>query len=363
MSRGIFLVRGDDSLAELKEAAYAAEDVLQQLIARYPQLLAEASDGEERRWLLLQREAGLAAEEGAGDRWAVDHLLIDQDAIPTIIEIKRASDTRIRREVVGQMMDYAANGVRYWAMDQMRGAFETRLQDDGQDPDEAVRDLVGPDVEVDAFWERAGTNLRDGRVRLVFVADRIPDELRRIVEFLQEQMSPAEVIAIEVRQFVGEGLQSLVPTRVGQSVRARRRRAEKSSPILTKETFFEQLSGGEGERLAARTLLEWAETVGRVWYGKSQLVATIDKPQNYQLFSIAPIGRVYIYFATYQRRAVFESVEKRDELRLKLNEIDGVDITPDRLAAYPTIELSVLVGPGNTAAFLQVYEWFLGELK
>jgi hypothetical protein len=33
----------------------------------------------------------------------------DQNAVPTLVEVKRSSDTRIRREVVGQMLDYAAN--------------------------------------------------------------------------------------------------------------------------------------------------------------------------------------------------------------------------------------------------------------
>jgi hypothetical protein len=34
--------------------------------------------------------------------------------VPTLVEVKRSDDTRIRREVVGQMLDYAANGVVYW---------------------------------------------------------------------------------------------------------------------------------------------------------------------------------------------------------------------------------------------------------
>jgi len=38
---------------------------------------------------------------------------LDQDAIPTIVEVKRSTDTRIRREVVGQMLGYAANAVVY----------------------------------------------------------------------------------------------------------------------------------------------------------------------------------------------------------------------------------------------------------
>jgi hypothetical protein len=36
---------------------------------------------------------------------------LDQDAILTIVEVKRSTDTHVRREVVGQMLDYAANAV------------------------------------------------------------------------------------------------------------------------------------------------------------------------------------------------------------------------------------------------------------
>jgi hypothetical protein len=45
-----------------------------------------------------------------GAWWSLDHLVVDQDAVPTFVEVKRASDTPARREVVAQMLDYAANG-------------------------------------------------------------------------------------------------------------------------------------------------------------------------------------------------------------------------------------------------------------
>jgi hypothetical protein len=58
----------------------------------------------------------------------------------------------------------------------------------------------------ETFWAMVKTNLQAGRVRLIFVADVIPPELRRIVEFLNAQMDPAEVLALEIKQYVGEGL-------------------------------------------------------------------------------------------------------------------------------------------------------------
>ena len=56
---------------------------------------------------------------------------------------------------------------------------------------------------------------------MLFVADFIPLELRRVVEFLNEQMDPAEVLAVELRQFAGmedeKELRTIVPTVYGQT--------------------------------------------------------------------------------------------------------------------------------------------------
>ena len=66
----------------------------------------------------------LASEEDGAGRWSVGHLFLDQDSIPTIVEVKRSTDTRIRREVVGQMLAYAANAVVHWPVDRLRAEFE-----------------------------------------------------------------------------------------------------------------------------------------------------------------------------------------------------------------------------------------------
>jgi hypothetical protein len=99
--------------------------VLQDLLAKYPQLLSgDEPDLSTRHWLLVTRELGVPDSNDGGDRWSLDHLFLDQDAIPTLVEVKRSSDSRIRREVVGQMLDYAANAVAYWPAERVQGAFE-----------------------------------------------------------------------------------------------------------------------------------------------------------------------------------------------------------------------------------------------
>jgi hypothetical protein len=108
---GIYLIDKSGNLVELQNRPYDSEAHLQELLARYPNLLAsdQMNRAEPRRWLLIAREMGLPSEEDGSNRWSVDHLFLDQDGIPTIVEVKRSSDSRIRREVIGQMLDYAAN--------------------------------------------------------------------------------------------------------------------------------------------------------------------------------------------------------------------------------------------------------------
>ena len=46
-------------------------------------------------------------------RWSLDHLFVTRDGVPVLVELKRAMNSRLRREVVGQILDYAANATAY----------------------------------------------------------------------------------------------------------------------------------------------------------------------------------------------------------------------------------------------------------
>lgn len=270
MESGVFLLQGDDTLVRMVERPYDAESVFQVLLATHPDLLAgdQIDPVNPRRWLLIEREAGVPAESGGADWWAVDHLFLDQDATPTFVEVKRAADTRARREVVAQMLDYAANATAYWPIDRMREAFVRGCTSRGVEPGDELAAFLGPDSDEEAFWEMAKANLREGRIRLLFVADRVPPPLRRIVEFLNRQMNPAEVLAMEVRQFAGESgaPRTLVPRVIGQTEQARQAKASpgprpRSTPIPLEE-FVRGLPLDRVE--VARSILRAAEASGFV---------------------------------------------------------------------------------------------------
>jgi hypothetical protein len=120
--------------------------------------------------------------------------------------------------------------VVYWPVEQLRELFARQCDRDGVDPAAAVEAVAGDELGVEEFWERARDNLRAERVRMVFVSDEIPCELVRVVEFLNGQMSPAEVIAIEIKQYVGaDGMMTLVPRIIGQTAQVDARKGRRTS--------------------------------------------------------------------------------------------------------------------------------------
>jgi hypothetical protein len=262
----IYLIRDDGELVEMTEQEYDSEALLQELLAKYPKLLAgdQMDSDNPRRWLFISREAGVPDEEDGSNRWAVDHLFLDQDGIPTLVEVKRSSDTRIRREVVGQMLDYAANAVVYWPLERIQAQFEATATSEGLDPEQQLASFLDDDVDPDEFWQRVKTNLQAWKVRLLFVADKIPPELRRVVEFLNAQMDPAEVLAVEIKQYVGPGRKTLVPRVMGQVAEAGRRNPRQGAR-WDEERFFATFGTDKSEEVAlAKDLLSFgAEVSGR----------------------------------------------------------------------------------------------------
>lgn len=271
MSDKIYLIDGDN-LRSMNEQQYDSEDEFQELLENHPELLTGDLMGTDEpvKFMLLKREQGVPKEEGGAQHWSLDHLYIDQNAWPTLVEVKRSKDTRIRREVVGQMMDYAANSVQYWPMGEIRREFEDKCARDGDDPESVIKEHLGIDPDaIDKFWDNATTNLRTRKVRLLFVADAIPDELRRIVEFLNETMDPTIVLAVELKQFVNGSTKTLVPrvlgvTTAGETAKAvKKQRGAGNEPWLKERIEIAlETAADDQEIIVFRRLFEFAKDKG-----------------------------------------------------------------------------------------------------
>jgi hypothetical protein len=355
----------------MTEKAYDSEDLLQGLLARYPNLLAgdQMDASQARRWLLISRERGVPSEEGGGSRWSVDHLFLDQDAVPTIVEVKRSSDTRIRREVVGQMLDYAANAVVYWPVETIRAEFEAHQED----PQQRIADFLGDtETEEVEFWQKAKTNLQAGKVRLVFVADVIPAELRLVVEFLNQQMDPAEVLAVEIKQYIGGTLRTLVPRVIGQRVEAQQKKstATRAGKHWDEVSFFEELNAQVPAAVeSARAIYEWATSrASRIVWGKGKQYGTFSPVLEHagiehKLVQVWTGDYFYVLLGDMKNQPPFADEHERLELLRRLNRIPGVNISGTAIDKSPSIALTTLNNGDSRAQFLGVLDWIVREVK
>jgi hypothetical protein len=372
----MFLINNGGEIVEMNDQPYDSEEILQELLATYPSVLAgdQMTGSAPVKWLLVSREAGIPVEEGGADRFALDHVFIDQNGVPTLVEVKRSSDTRIRREVVGQMLDYAANAVKYWPLETIREGFDETCRAGGNEPERVVADFIGitgaADVEsaVVRFWEKVETNLRAGKVRLVFAADVIPPELRRVVEFLNEQMNPAEVLAVEIRQYVGTGVRTLVPNVIRSLKRATTVSTIRTPIRWDRNTFIDDLRQRRGAEDVdvAEKILDWASTVNvKVWWGQGRVdgsanIGITHEDATYPLFAMWTYGRIQFQFQTLQHSL---STQVMEGLRLELNSIPGIEISPGALNKFPSFEMSRLKTPKLLDHFLRAIEKFAGKVE
>ena len=267
------------------------------------------------------------------------------------------------------MLDYAANAVAYWPVEEIKAKFEARCEANEEDPQEVLTDFLGDENDADEFWQRVKTNLQAGRIRMVFLADFIPVELRRVVEFLNEQMDPAEVLAIEVKQLIGKGMKTLVPRVVGQTETNRRNKfsATKSGKAWDEASFMKALTEAKGETIQTmvKELLDWiTPQVTSVWWGRGSkeggIVPIIQHGKTkVHLCRMATQGRFVFRFDWLCRKPPFSDELVRRELLAKVNDIPGVHFGEDVLTKRARIPFETLTNPVAIEKLKAVVKWMI----
>lgn len=184
MSADPFLLCEGQEPIQLMPAPFPKEVDLQRLLAHHPALLPSSDPARKHRWLLVTRELPLSAEETS---FWLDHLFLDEEGVPTLVECKLAGNPEHRREVIGQMLDYASS-FAFDGSEVIRRYLVARCQDEA---DEAVRQAFGDgdgDFDVEAYWQQVDQQLAQRRMRLLFAGDTISPLVRRVVEFLNREL-------------------------------------------------------------------------------------------------------------------------------------------------------------------------------
>jgi hypothetical protein len=357
---GIYLRNGDTYVA-MTEQRYDAENVLQRLIASHPEMLASDHDGGHGRLLFIRREAGVSDVEDRGARWSLDHLYLDAQGVPTLVEVKRSSDTRGRREVVAQMLDYAANARTSFSAEQLEAwlADDVRRRDLGVD--EALRETLGIE-DPELFWEAVRNNLAAERLRLIFVSDSIGRELRRIIEFLNGQMERTEVLAIEVKQYVAEGgQQTIVPRVIGDTEKARQAKiGGLGRRRIDRGVLVGELRGVDARAAAAaERLLDWAARHPQLELSWSR-AADIRLPDKPLLLRIRSDGTLEVTLRTLRTLDPSWDAARIEGLVQRLGAIGVRFASAQR--SWPKTPLAPLADAATREQFVAIIDGVIADL-
>ena len=198
MKRGeIFILEGEE-LSNIQQSLFDLESIFQEIVEKHPQLLNSITNSPYSP-VLIKRESGIADKNSAGSRWSIDHLFVDTDGVPILVEIKRAQDTRLRREVIGQIIEYASHADHSWTKESLLEDINTTCEELNLNK-EKLKNILYTTYKEDDFWDVVKNNLNTQNMRLVLVADDISGELEASLEWLNE-LSPIEFIGLEIKKF------------------------------------------------------------------------------------------------------------------------------------------------------------------
>jgi alkylated DNA nucleotide flippase Atl1 len=115
-------------------------------------------------------------------------------------------------------------------------------------------------------------------------------------------------------------------------------------------------------------LADWATDGGRFEYGAASVTSCfpmLDRPGEASLWPCAIVpssakggGRIEVVFQYLLDRRPFGDTELRQELRERLNRLDGVSIPSGKIGLRPSFDLSVLASSENAELLEETFAWF-----
>lgn len=113
----------------------------------------------------------------------VDLLFVNNDGLLTLVECKLWKNPEARREVVGQILDYAKE-ISRWTYQHLEDAIGKTQKTSKKSLFQLVSEYS--DVDEQDFIDSVSRNLRRGRFLLLIIGDGIRENVEQMAEFLQK---------------------------------------------------------------------------------------------------------------------------------------------------------------------------------
>jgi hypothetical protein len=313
-----------------------------------------------RRWLMIKREMPVTDPATGQARWSIDMFLADQYGIPTLIECKRCDDSRTRREVIAQMLEYAANGHHYWTASEMRSHAEASAGSAEvlKKNLDAIRGM--DDLAVEQFFIQVEQNLREAKMRLVFFLEDSPNELRSLVDFMNRQMKDTEVILVEARQYQHQNQRIVVPWLFGFTEEARVAKRDSRAETIrgttdkTESAFWSALDTNDLSPATKQDVHQLVDSwksgqlsaYGYPFWGASCIYVTSVLPKR-GLFSVMRNGNLEMYFGYWDETKYQDIGERqiafRDEFIQLIENTFELSFDEKKQKGFPRIPTAIWI--------------------
>ncbi|WFN37464.1 hypothetical protein L1994_03495 [Methanomicrobium antiquum] len=248
--------------------------------------------------------------------------------------------------------------------------YEDTCSEKNIDPVSHLARFLDKEREIEDYWNIVENNLKNSNIRLLFIADEIPSELQRIIEYLNEQMVSTEVLVMEVKQYTGQNLKTLISRVVGRTMKATDLKAENKKE-WNREMLLDQIRERDyaGSASATARLLDWCEDKGYwIQYGKGAKVGSVNlgftsvNADTYKFFELEP-KYLRIVFYNLQKYPPFDDQKNRIDLLKRFNEIDGFAFNMEKTDTSSNTPLTGLSREENFEKFCDIYDWMINQIE
>ena len=345
-----------DKIEALNPNEFQEEILLENLISDYPDLI---SVDEITRHFVVKRQQPILNSEQGEHQYYLDVLFIDEKGVPVLAEVKRHTDTRIRREVVAQMLDYAM-GMKLLDVNDLRKSFR---ESNADKPD------ILKEIDTNEFWEKVKNNLECENMNLAFVADKIPPSLVSFINFMNSHLQDICVYGVELKEYQSGSSKVIEKNLIKWDNDSTSKSYQRTKGVKWDyEKLINFVSENHSDMLPTyQKLVDYFLENYRCKYGKGSYLASINvwTNDNNRLFEIdatkenLSISFYSGYFSEYSEMdlSTGEGLEKffKDETLSKL-------ATPTQIKSISTTRTFLNI-PLELLKNDSLYDWFLQKLK
>jgi len=365
--RKLFIVEGGETKV-LEDQGFDNEKLLQDVLEKFPEFIALDDLSVVEPFIVIGREVATPAGY-------IDVLCIDGDGVLIVIETKLARNYQIRREVIGQVLEYVGQLSQWSAYDVIQAAnkyFKSVSNQESLKYNHLFELISGldrnGDLELEQMYELISSNLRKGRIKVVIASDDIPDTLKDTVTFINS-FSNFDIYVLQIQSFVKDNLEIFAPSVFGYTSKANTGvPAEKV--LWDEDKFFKYLESSEDDfKKTIKCLYQFCLEHGSgIRWGTGKVSASFSmlaerKGLTATVFSLyynENSSYVSVNFGTLKR---LFSIDELNRLRLDLNRLPRIDFSENAITdgRYPTISLDKLIGSNNLDCFTVAVKNFLAD--